>query len=133
MRVGNSVFVSREGADRVTFNKKTGTITKTIKQAGGRKRIRAPMNPQAQDVDKVFEQLSEKEVLMLRSASGKGITSGGNAYDKKAWISYKAERQKTIAAQVRRTQGLNAKDARKYAKQIMDDWYTVEVEYDDEE
>jgi hypothetical protein len=127
MRVKNSVFVAREGAQRITWNKKTGTIVKTIKQNGSVKRIRAPMNPRPEDAQAHFDKLKKNQTGMLRSSTGKGITEGGYRYDRKTWSLYAQERFNQIMVQKKR-QGMKSREAKKYAQQILDSWYVVEIE-----
>ena len=140
MRVGNTIFVAREGASRVTLNRKTGQIVKSVKQNGSRKIIRAPINPQAADLAEQFSKLAKNQTGMIRSATGKGITSGGTAFDKNTFQHYKAWKLEAIAAAYnkpgRNADGsprkkMNKRDARKKAREILDDWYVVEVEEDE--
>lgn len=129
-RIGNSVFVNRDGADRVTYNKKTGNIVKTTVQRGSIKTVRAPLNPKPENINEVFSGLKDGEALYIRSAQGKGLTSPATRVeDVKAFEVYLQQRIEQIMSQVQRTQGKTETQARKYAKEIIESFYSVKITY----
>jgi hypothetical protein len=136
MRVKDIIFVATDGAQRVRLNRKTKTITKSIKRKGSRTIIRAPLNPKAQDLSEAFAKLSKNQTGMIRSATGKGIVGGGVAYDKNTFQNYAAWRLSAIEADYRKPgrnrdgserKALSARAAKKKARQVLEDWYIQEV------
>jgi hypothetical protein len=140
-RIKNTVFVSRDGAESVRYSKRTGTITKTIRQKGAKKIIRAPMSPRPEHIPTAFARLKPNEAIYIRSADAGGLTQPAIAYtDLQSADRYLANFQGSKYAEEfnrLRAAGVPPKKAEKQAlknvQTIVEGWYASRVEYETEE
>jgi len=135
LRIGNVVLVAREGASRITYSKKTGVITKTIKQRGSTKRIREGINPRPTNLMARAKGLKRGQHLLLRDSKGLGVRPASEAGEiiNADMLTWYLEGKLQEIEDYYTARGVSRKNARAKANEILGRLVTVEVEYDEED
>jgi hypothetical protein len=123
----------------VSYSKKTGIITKSVRQRGSTKKIREAMNPSLTNLDAKIKSLKANESIVLRSTSGKGVTPSSQRHFRISTLNqldwYTTEKMKEIRAFYLK-KGYSEKGATREANAIASRWTAVEIiedEYDEGE